>query len=451
MKRHFTQWLYATALFAFAAGPSIHAQNSPNNPTSPTNPTGPNSGATDPGVRKGAAGAGGPISGLTPSELAAFNNFMSTFTEVETVTTGLGPGYNLDSCTGCHAQPAAGGSSPAINPQIASATKDGANNTVPHFLSQNGPVREVRFVQNSNGTPDGGVHNLFSIAGRRDAPGCQEPQTDFSNTSNLRFRIPTPTFGGGLIESIPDSVIVANLAANSQMKRAFGISGHTNNSGNDGTVTRFGWKAQNKSLTIFAGEAYNVEEGVTNPVFPNERNWNSACMYNGTPEDAPNFATNQVSDIEAFATVMRFLAPPQPATVAASTSAGQSNANGLSVFNRIGCSLCHTPSLTTGKSSSAALSNVTVNLFSDLAVHDMGQGLADNITQGSAQGDEFRTAPLWGLGQRIYFLHDGRTSDLVQAIQAHASNGSEANMVIQMFNALRNSDAQDLLNFLRSL
>ncbi len=94
---------------------------------------------------------------------------------------------------------------------------------------------------------------------------------------------------------------------------------------------------------------------------------------------------------------------------------------------------------------------MTVNLYSDLAVHGMGQGLADGITQGSAQGDEFRTAPLWGLGQRIFFLHDGRTSDLMQAIQAHSSQNSEANSVIQMFNALRNSDQQDLLNFLRSL
>ncbi len=442
MKNSFTKWLCATGLLAFAAGPNLSAQNSPNSPASE---------ATDPGVRKGAAGAGGPISGLSPSELAAFNNYMSTFTEVETVSTGLGPGYNLDSCTGCHAQPAAGGSSPAINPQIASATKDSANNTVPRFLSQNGPVREVRFVQNPDGSPDGGVHDLFSIQGRRDAPGCQEPQTNFSNTSNLRFRIPTPTFGGGLIESIPDSVIVTNLASNSQMKQRFGISGHVNTTGNDGSVTRFGWKAQNKSLTIFAGEAYNVEEGVTNEVFPNERNWNATCMYNGTPEDHTNYATNQASDIEAFATVMRFLAPPQPATIAASTTAGQSNSNGLSIFNRIGCSLCHTPSLTTGKSSSAALTDVTVNLYSDLAVHGMGQGLADNITQGSAQGDEFRTAPLWGLGQRIFFLHDGRTNDLVQAIQAHSSSGSEANTVIQMFNALRNSDQQDLLNFLRSL
>src|ERR1700733_12222147 len=111
---------------------------------------------TDPGVRSEPPGAGGPISGLTSAELAAFVNFKNTFTEVESVSTGLGPGFNLNSCSGCHAQPAAGGSSPSVNPQIAMATASGANNTVPHFLSLNGPVREVRFVQNPDGTPDGG-------------------------------------------------------------------------------------------------------------------------------------------------------------------------------------------------------------------------------------------------------------------------------------------------------
>jgi CxxC motif-containing protein (DUF1111 family) len=84
-------------------------------------------------------------------------------------------------------------------------------------------------------------------------------------------------------------------------------------------------------------------------------------------------------------------------------------------------------------------------------VHHMGTGLADGITQGSAGPDEFRTAPLWGVGERVYFMHDGRTSDLVAAIQAHMSSGSEANIVIQHFNALPASAQQDVLNFLRSL
>jgi CxxC motif-containing protein (DUF1111 family) len=98
-----------------------------------------------------------------------------------------------------------------------------------------------------------------------------------------------------------------------------------------------------------------------------------------------------------------------------------------------------------------------VNLFSDLALHAMGPGLADEILQGAAHGDEFRTSPLWGLGQRIFFLHDGRTNDLLEAIRAHRSAGnlkfgpSEANAVIDRFKGLGEGDKQDLLNFLRSL
>jgi CxxC motif-containing protein (DUF1111 family) len=98
-----------------------------------------------------------------------------------------------------------------------------------------------------------------------------------------------------------------------------------------------------------------------------------------------------------------------------------------------------------------SLSRVDVDLFSDLLVHEMGSGLADGIAQGFAAGDEFRTAPLWGLGQRIFYLHDGRTKDLAEAISAHASSGSEANRVTSNYNSLPAQPKQDLLNFLRSL
>ena len=111
--------------------------------------------------------------------------------------------------------------------------------------------------------------------------------------------------------------------------------------------------------------------------------------------------------------------------------------------------------MTTGASSftvnAPGLSSVQANLFSDLLLHHMGDGLADDITQGNAGPDQFRTAPLWGVGQRVFFLHDGRALDLLAAIKAHASRGSEANGVIQNFNQLTESQKQDLLNFLRSL
>jgi CxxC motif-containing protein (DUF1111 family) len=437
----------------------------------------------DPGVRGGAAGAGAPLKGLTADENVFFRDGLARFAEIEVVTggknNGLGPRFNSNQCLSCHSQPTIGGSSPAQNPSIGIATLNGAKNIVPWFITPNGPVREVRFKRNPNGTNDGGVHNLFVIIGRSDAAGCNMAQPNFlpagnplsgqGGNPNITFRIPTPVFGTGLIEAISDSAILANLKVNASLKAGLGISGHPNAhlsgnanlSANDGTITRFGWKAQNKSLLMFAGEAYNVEMGITNQLFPQERDETPGCLFNATPEDTVNFTTTStptsnaavLSDIEAFADFMRMLAPPTPAPDTPSTVSGRA------LFTRIGCVHCHTPSFTTSKmiasgsstSPSAALSNQTVNLWSDLLVHHMGRDLADGITQGSAGPDEFRTAPLWGVGQRVFFLHDGRTSNLVEAIEAHRSKDSEANKVIEGFHRLKARDQQDIINFLRAL
>jgi CxxC motif-containing protein (DUF1111 family) len=97
------------------------------------------------------------------------------------------------------------------------------------------------------------------------------------------------------------------------------------------------------------------------------------------------------------------------------------------------------------------VSNLAINTFSDYAVHNMGTGLADQVSQGNANGFQFRSAPLWGVGQRVFFLHDGRTNNLLTAIEQHASSGSEANQVISAFNMLSTTDQQNILNFLRDL
>ena len=429
--------------------------------------------ARDPGVRGGAAGAGDPIAGLTASELVFFEAGKKDFEEAEGVGDGLGPRFNLDSCAGCHTHPAVGGTSPAVNPQVSVASAFGARNVVPSFITLTGPIREARFKFKPDGTRDGGVHNLFVISGRKDSSGdasdCNIAQDNFGvelSRHNVIFRIPTPVFGAGLIELIPDSAIVANLSTNTSQKSALGIfgrtnriSGNPNNNGNDGTIARFGWKAQNKSLLLFAGEAYNIEMGISNELFQTERDETPTCQFAVHPNDVTNTdgatGLDTVSAIEKFSSFMRFLAPPTPSP---DTPGGvQSIARGRQVYRAIGCAYCHTPTLKTCNSTVAALRNQEVNLLSDLALHQMGPGLADNILQGEARGDEFRTAPLWGLGQRIFFLHDGRTTDLVEAIRAHKSSGnprfgpSEANEVINNFNALRESGKQDLLNFLRSL
>ncbi len=383
---------------------------------------------------------------------------------------------------------------PVPNPQVALATLDHASNTVPSFITKTGPVREARFISTNPGNPgaplDGGVHGLYTIQGRTDATGCTLTQPNFAQelaVKNVIFRIPTPTFGLGLVENTPDDVLAANLAANQSQKSGLGIGGRFNTSGNDGTMTRFGWKAQNKSLLVFAGEAYNVEQGVSNEIFPNERSATTGCVFNATPEDASNmlnpFTTppgstgtlsNMSSDVVNFAAFMRLTAPPTPTTSTASQT------NGQAVFTQIGCAMCHSPSLTTAASIFTGMSNVTYHPYSDFALHHMGSNLADGIEQGAAGPDEFRTAPLWGVGQRLFFMHDGRTSDLLQAIQAHTSPdndcvtnqtflrfeanntafgpfslgfvcGSEANQVIENFNKLDTSQKQDVLNFLRSL
>ena len=440
----------------------------------------------DPGVRGGAAGAGGPLQGLTADETAFFLDGQTRFAEIEVVkngsNNGLGPRFNSNQCFSCHSQPSIGGTSPAKNPLPDVAALAGAKNVVPWFIVPNGPIREARFKK-SNGTADGNVHDLFVITGRSDAPGCNIAQFDFlpagnpltgqGGSQNIIFRIPTPVFGAGLIEAIADSAILANQQANAAAKSQLGIHGHANAhlsgnvnlSANDGTITRFGWKAQNKSLLMFAGEAYNVEMGISNQLFPQERDETPSCLFTPTPNDTLNFTTTPsttssgisnpavISDIEAFANFMRMLAPPTPAPPTPSSEKGRET------FARIGCVHCHTPSFTTGKmiasgsatSPSAALSNQTANLYSDLLVHHMGEDLADGITQGAAGPDEFRTAPLWGVGQRVFFLHDGRTTNLVEAIRDHKSKGSEANRVIEHFNKLKTQEQQEIIDFLRSL
>jgi CxxC motif-containing protein (DUF1111 family) len=348
---------------------------------------------------------------------------------VETVSgsanVGLGPRFNSNQCSSCHAQPAPGGTGAAVNPQFLFTSNGVApGNTTPSFITANGPTLEVRFPYflTASGTantkaPNGGVEDLFTVTGRPDAGSCRLPQPNFSAAqaaNDIIFRIPTPVFGAGLIEAIPDSAILANQKANASQKGELGISGHANAilsgnaniSANDGTITRFGWKAQNKSLLMFAAEAYNVEMGISNQLFPQERDETPSCLYVASPNDTlnftatptsnPNINTATISDIEAFADFMRMLAPPAPAAGTPST------VNGRTDFIKVGCAHCHTPSFTTGASiasgsskvPSAALSGQQVNLFSDLLVHHMGKGLADGITQGSAGPDEFRTAPL---------------------------------------------------------
>jgi hypothetical protein len=499
-----------------------YAQNT-NNPGNRGGGPGSGSGsssATDPGVRGGTPGAGGSVGDLTGPQQLFFTAAQARFEVIETVPSGLGPGFNELACSNCHINPAVGGSSPTTNPQVTDANVNGGKNVIPSFITANGPIREARFVLQPNGQPDGGVHDLFSTQGRTDAPGCVYPQPNFAAAvaaNNVIFRIPTPTFGDGLVEGVSDLTLENSFNAQASHNASLGISGSFNRTGNTGNITRFGWKAQNPSLSVFASEAYNVEEGVTNDGFPEKRNMSimpsggpqtaaqeatAPCAPNPLPEDTASSVNNQSpasnslpsdlsSDVVNFTEFMRLLAPPVPAvpftsstttaanstttttqvasllqTVAGSPSTPASGSSttsaasiqaGFQAFQNVGCSGCHIVSQTTGNlalidvNTNPAVSNITINPFSDFAIHSMGTGLADGVSQGNADGSQFRSAPLWGVGQRVFFLHDGRTNNIVTAIEQHASSGSEANQVIHNFNMLSPTEQQNIINFLRDL
>src|SRR6266568_2458563 len=424
------------------------------------------------------------------------------FPQFTTNSNGLGARHNADQCFGCHAQPTLGGSGgflvPNPGPQGATNPLPPENpmfrlfpfrfskqNVVPSFEQQFGPIREVRFVykvddagnilrdDNGNPIPDGGVKQLWVVKGISNdptIPNCSLRQPDFAKQAanrNVAFRIPLQMLGLGLIESIQDREILARQAAAASQRQALGIGGRPNRSGNDGTITRFGWKAQNKSITIFAGEAYNVEMGITNEVFPTATEEDPDCQGPNKPEpnDVVRTDSNEIRnqdfdnplhilpDWNQFQILMRFTDGPAPAS-----NPSESAKRGKPTFADIGCALCHTPQMQSAPvMNSPVLQNRPVNHYSDLFVHHMGSKLADDISQGQAGPDEFRTTPLWGVGQRIFFLHDGRTADLLQAIRDHFSpasskySASEANGVVHKFNQLSPADKQAILDFLRSL
>jgi hypothetical protein len=487
----------------------------------------------DPGVRPGPAGAGAKLNLLTPIEQDMFKEGLQRAIQLEAVcdscsdltlgafieptqanfvtktnSAGLGTRFNGDQCLSCHNQPALGGSGGFMvpNPQDPPAQRrrpenpmfdliphrKGATNRVPSFIQQFGPIREVRFVRKPDDTPDGGVHQLFTVVGRSDIfPSGQPntctaevlPSTDFETQfqrDNVRFRIPLQLFGLGILDGIQDREILGRHDATAAIRKELGILGIPNRSGNDGTITRFGWKAQNKSITIFAGEAYNAEMGITTDLFPQAVDESPLCTADKSepnditrmdPDDSRNQGfTNPLHELPdwlMFGIFMRFLDAPKPGPLSGSAQHGQQLFGAGPDHPGIGCVACHTATMVTpSRSETTALENLTAHPYSDLLVHHMGKGLADDITQGAATGDMFRTTPLWGIGQRIFFLHDGRTDDLLKAIEAHHSPGddcekddthrpcygpSEANAVIQRFHELSAADKQAVLDFLRAL
>lgn len=360
---------------------------------------------------------GDPIIGLDAESLAAFEEGAAEFVSVEDIEGGLGPIFNDTSCGACHTAGAIGGAS---------------DEKVTRF------GRLIDGVFDGYESAGGSLLQAMAID-----PGVAEVVPD--DATVIAQRVATPLFGAGLIDAIDDETI----RTNAERRQPEGVTGRVaivvDVVSGEERVGRFGWKAQHATLLAFSGAAYRDEMGVTNRFFPEESapNGNTALVarFDQVPEleDELDPETG-LGDVDHLANFMRFLAPPPALKMSADAIAGGN------LFEQVECSACHTPVMFTGASDVAALANQPVRLFSDLLLHDMGE-LADGIAQAGADTNEMRTAPLWGLRARTSFLHDGRASTVIEAINQHAGEAARSQ---QLFSELSEGEQQQLVEYLNS-
>lgn len=375
---------------------------------------------------------GDPLPGLSSKELGRFRSGQSEFERHHSVQDGLGPIFNGDSCVQCHGEPVSGG---GLSDKKDLTLRIGR-------LKKNGQYDPLK---NLGGEP---------LSFNNHVSGCDQQVIPMKPGLMVSHRAAQPLFGFGLIDAIPDQVILSHVIPVG--KDPDGISGRPNivksiHFGNM-RVGRFGWKAHMPTLNDFSSDAYLVEIGITSPDLPVNRkpngfrqdssNPNSQCGDKPGPEDFDGRVTS------AFVDFMALLAPPTPQPLNAVTQQGRQ------IFTDIGCAKCHIPTMITGTLSdnpnliSPVIANQNVNLYSDLLLHDMGKDLEDGIETEMATGSEWRTQPLWGLSHRKFLLHDGRTNDIPTAIMMH---GGESEIIRNRFINLNPKDKNALISFLQSL
>ena len=364
---------------------------------------------------------GDALPGITPVEFQEFRLGLDDFLEVETSDEGLGPAFNATSCAVCHSVPAVGGASAIAEVRA----------------GKRGPNGEFIALDASGES----LFHLFSVPGH----ACQ-PVIPADATIIVR-RVPIPVFGAGLVEAIPDEALLALEDPNDRNRD--GVSGRAAMVSDLGSgerrVGRFGWKAQHATLLAFSADAYRNEMGITNDLIPHEvavgisHERMRVCDPHPEPEDRRDPRTGR-RGIDNFASFMKFLAPIARGPI------DEAARNGERIFGAIGCTACHTPTLTTGPSSNPLFDRVAVPLFSDLLLHDVGTG--DGIQQASGMPEEMRTPALWGLRFRRPLLHDGSAATIEDALTRH---GGEAALAMQGYYQSTAEERAALLAFLRSL
>jgi Di-haem oxidoreductase, putative peroxidase len=410
-------------------------------------------------------GLGSPLPAVegNSSDLQIFITGQTNFQEVDTIPQ-LGPVFNgHTSCAGCHFQGALGGGASINEIRVRDNQQPGP---VHMFAVDNAGFNEPTSAGCSVTDPECMMSQCqlqeVGITGySTNLTVCDPSSAQFIGGTNcLTGRQTLPLFGDGLVEAVDDQLLVWLSQIEPEATR--GTAKFVTEVGSSQSrVGRFGWKDDHATLRGFAGDAYLNEMGITNPDHTSEV---SECALSDpgleTPlADEPEDTTDPDgrADIDRFADFMRALNPPPSTT-------SSSNSRGALLFAKIGCADCHTPVLVTSSNPAAfipattggvpmsaslnqALSSMIFFPFSDFLLHDMGS-LGDGITSGTAGPTMMRTAPLWGIGVRTTFLHDGRASNLSSAITSHDGQGKSA---AQAFEQLSPDDQQSLLNFVNSL
>jgi CxxC motif-containing protein (DUF1111 family) len=266
----------------------------------------------------------------------------------------------------------------------------------------------------------------------------------------MSARIAPPMIGLGLLDNIPETTLVS--IAQQQQDTGQGISGKLNKVWDiqaEKLVTgRFGWKAGQPTLMQQNAAAFNGDVGLTSRLFPNENCTSAQTICNELPNGGPLEVSDNILDFVEF--YSRHLAVPARRNVSEPIVM-----QGEKLFTDVGCESCHRTGLQTAKNTEfPALSEQNINPYTDLLLHDMGEGLADNRGEYLANGQEWRTAPLWGLGYteevngHTNFLHDGRARNVMEAVLWH---GGEAQQSRDQVLALSKSDRDALVAFLQSL
>ena len=364
-----------------------------------------------------------PVVGLDNGELGDFQDGHEQFRKAFSIREGLGPIFNNVSCASCH-------------------SGDGRGMTE-NILT--------RFSRGTDLVPGEGGPQVQTKA----IPGATPEQVPTG--VDVSYRLPPPVFGVGFLEALSESTILSNEDPSDS--DGDGISGRANwvtpapyvpatepGGGAVPRVGKFGRKAQVSSLLQQTVEAYHQDIGMTTPQRPTDNVNPLAPAPEGLDEAPdPEVAGNHVADVIQY---MRMLAPPAPGEWTDRRRQGEA------LFASARCNVCHVPVMRTGTHEIEAISNHEIALYSDLLLHDLGDELADNRPDGSADGREWRTTPLWGLrvtrdflGGQLLLLHDGRARSVDEAIRLH---GGEASVSRDAFLGMTPEERGALLDFVES-